>query len=99
MSMNTIDIHNEQVVALFKKYHVKTLRMFGSVARGDSHPDSDIDLLVTFSQPVSLLQMVSFERELSFLVGKKIDLVTPKSISKYLKSRILAEAKPIYAAA
>ena len=72
--------------------------MFGSMARGDARPDSDIDLLVSFSEPVTLLQLVAFERELSTILGHKVDLVTEASISPYLRKRILQEQRQVYAA-
>jgi hypothetical protein len=96
--MDQLTENIEQVAALCNKYHVKTLRVFGSVARGESHAKSDIDLLATFSQPISLLQMVGLERELSALVGRRVDLVTKQSVSPYLRTRILKESRPIYAA-
>ena len=96
--MNQIDFNNEQVINLYNKYHVKTLRIFGSMARGESRMDSDVDLLVTFSKPVSLLQMVGLERELSTLIGRKVDLLTTKSVSRYLRNSILKESRQIYAA-
>ncbi|MBI3787124.1 MAG: nucleotidyltransferase family protein [Ignavibacteriales bacterium] len=86
------------MLALCRKYHVKTLRLFGSVARGDARTDSDIDLLATFSKPISLLQMVRLEREISVLIGRNVDLLTTKSVSPYLRSRILKESRPVYAA-
>jgi uncharacterized protein len=96
--MMDIGINIEQTSAICGKYHVKTLRVFGSVARGDSTEQSDLDLLVTFSKPISLLQMVGLERELSVVVGRKVDLLTAKSVSPYLRNRILKESRPIYAA-
>ncbi len=94
--MNELNLHTKEVTALFEKYHVKTLRVFGSAARGESTAHSDLDLLVTFSKPVSLLQMVGLERELSSIVGRKVDLLAPKSISPYLRVRILKESRPVY---
>ena len=96
--MNQIDFNNEQVINLYNKYHVKTLRIFGSMARSESRMDSDIDLLVTFSKPISLLQMVGLERELSAIIGRKVDLLTTKSVSRYLRNSILKESRQIYAA-
>lgn len=96
--MNQIDFNNEQVINLYNKYHVKTLRIFGSMARGESRMNSDVDLLVTFSKPISLLQMVGLERELSTIIGRKVDLLTTKSVSRYLRNRILKESRQIYAA-
>jgi predicted nucleotidyltransferase len=95
--MNQIDFNNEQVINLYNKYHVKTLRIFGSMARGESRIDSDVDLLVTFSKPISLLQMVGLERELSIIIGRKVDLLTTKSVSRYLRNSILKESRQIYA--
>jgi predicted nucleotidyltransferase len=96
--MNQIDFNHEQVINLYNKYHVKTLRIFGSMARGESRMDSDVDLLVTFSKPISLLQMVGLERELSTIIGRKVDLLTTKSVSRYLRNSILKESRQIYAA-
>lgn len=96
--MNHFNLKIEQVSPLCEKYHVKTLRVFGSVARGESTEHSDLDLLVTFSRPISLLQMVQLERELSSIVGRKVDLLTAKSVSPYLRNRILKGSRPIYAA-
>jgi uncharacterized protein len=96
--MDQIDFNSEQALSLYDKYHVKTLSIFGSRARGDSRLDSDIDLLVSFSTPVSLLQMVGLERELSTALGCKVDLLTPKSISRYLRNSILKGSRQVYAA-
>jgi len=96
--MNEFKLNIDKVSALCDQYHVKTLRVFGSVARGDAGINSDIDLLATFSKPISLLQMVQLERELSRAMGRKVDLLTSKSVSPYLRSRILKASRPIYAA-
>ena len=96
--MNELNLNIDQVTALCSRYHVRTLRVFGSVARGDSNAGSDIDLLVTFSKPVSLLQMVQLERELTSAIGRKVDLLTENSVSRYLRTRIIKESRPVYAA-
>jgi predicted nucleotidyltransferase len=72
------------------------LGVFGSYARGDFDPTSDVDLLVRFSKPKSLLTLVRIERELSERLGKPVDLVTEGALSPYLKDRVLAEVKSIY---
>ena len=96
--MKNVNFHSDAFLALCKKYHVRTLSVFGSTARGKATKNSDIDLLVHFSQPVSLLKMVAFERELSELLGRKVDLHTEYSLSRYLRSRILRERQLLYAA-
>jgi len=96
--MENVNFNNEQVATLCNRYHVKTMRVFGSVARNEATSESDIDLLATFSKPISLWQLVCLERKLSFVLGRKVDLLTTKSISPYLRARIIKEARPIYAA-
>jgi uncharacterized protein len=96
--MEPINLNTTQAHSLYNKYHVKTIRIFGSRVRGEARSDSDIDLLVTFSKPISLLQMVGLERELSAIVGCKVDLLTTQSVSRYLKNRILRESRQVYAA-
>ena len=94
--MNQINLNTEAILTICRSYHVKTLRVFGSFARGELQTESDVDLLVTFSKPTSLLRMVGLERELTATIGRKVDLLTTKSVSPYLRSRILRESRPIY---
>jgi predicted nucleotidyltransferase len=96
--MKAETLQSAAVSSLCRKHHVQTLSVFGSTARGEARPDSDIDLLVTFSKPISLLQLVILERELTTLLGRKVDLVTEASISPYLRTQILQEQRPVYAA-
>jgi uncharacterized protein len=63
---------------------------------GEQRPDSDLDLLVEFRAPTSLLTLVRIERELSDFLGIKIDLLTEQAISPYLIERIKAEMKVVY---
>jgi hypothetical protein len=73
--------------------------IFGSAARGEATDESDIDLLVRFSEAKSLLDLARLERELSEAVGRKVDLLTEASISPYLRDRIRSEMVILYAAA
>jgi len=70
--------------------------VFGSLARGEARNESDIDLLVRFSKPKSLLAIVRLERELSEALGRKVDLLTEGAISPYLRDRILREMRVVY---
>ena len=96
--MKNLNFHSDAFLALCKKYQVRSLSMFGSTARGEATNKSDIDLLVHFSRPISLLKMVAFERELSEVLGRKVDLHTEYSLSRYLRSRVLRERQLVYAA-
>ncbi len=72
---------------------VKSLKLFGSVARGESGPDSDIDILVEFSKPIGLLAFVGLKHRLTVLLGRPVDLVTPDALKSPLREGILHEAK------
>jgi hypothetical protein len=91
-------LHTDQVAGICKRYHVASISVFGSTAREEATAESDLDLLVTFSQPISLLQMVALERELTEVLGQRVDLLTEASLSPYLRDRILKERRLVYAA-
>ena len=82
---------------LCQKHDIVFLGLFGSFARGDFTPGSDVDLLVRFSKAKSLLQLVRIEREMAERLGRPVDLVTEAALSPYLKERILSAVKSIYA--
>ncbi len=75
---------------------IARLRIFGSVARGTDTPESDVDLLVEFTRPKSLLDLVGIEQEFEGLLGRKVDLLTPSALSPYLRERVLSEARVLY---
>ncbi len=77
---------------LREKYKVNELELFGSYARGEQKDKSDLDILVEFEEPVSLLGLVRVENYLSELLGVKIDLVPKKDLRPELKDRVLSEA-------
>jgi hypothetical protein len=85
----------EQMLPYCKQQGICKLGIFGSFARGTARPDSDLDLLVDFIHPTSLLTQIRIERELSELLGIKIDLVTEQGLSPYLRDQIKAELKVI----
>jgi predicted nucleotidyltransferase len=86
----------EKLVKILLKHGTKKIAVFGSYARDEAKPESDIDLLVEFSDRKSLLDLVGIEQELSDALGVKVDLLTEKSISPYLIDRIKSEMKVIY---
>jgi len=77
---------------LAEKYGVKSLALFGSVARDEAHPDSDVDLLVEFDRPVGLFAFIGLQQFLETLLGCKVDLGTPRSLKPRVKERVLQEA-------
>ena len=92
--MENIDI--KKLISICRKYRVRKVALFGSFARGDAGPDSDIDLLITFYDRVGYLTLAKLERELSEVLDRIVDLLTEQSISPYLRDQILSEQKVIY---
>src|SRR5258708_28600292 len=83
-----------QRIAILKfavKYGIRRVRLFGSVARGQSNPTSDVDVLVDFEPGRSLLDQVGFEQELEELLGHRIDVVAEWGVRQYTESQILQE--------
>lgn len=80
---------------LRSQYRVTTLGIFGSYVRAEQKPTSDIDLLVEFEEPVSLLWIVKVENHLSDLLGIKVDLIPKPDLRPELRDRILREAVPL----
>jgi predicted nucleotidyltransferase len=77
----------------------ENLALFGSVLREDFRPDSDIDVLVEFEPRfVPGLRFFAMERELSEILGRKVDLNTPGFLSKYFRDRVFEEARVAYVA-
>lgn len=71
---------------------VRSLALFGSVARGDARPDSDVDLLVEFERPIGLFHFARVQRRLEEILGQRVDLVMKDAVKPQLRGRILAEA-------
>jgi len=91
-----ISVNEKRLLELCRQYHVASLKIFGSMARGEGRIDSDIDILVSFTRPISLIRLVRLERELSQLMGRKVDLVTEQGLSPYIRPTVLASAREIY---
>jgi hypothetical protein len=73
------------------RYQVSSLGMFGSYLRGEAHPDSDLDLLVEFDQPPSLLTFIALENEISDRLGLRVDLVMRRALKPRIGEAILRE--------
>ena len=74
---------------------VAKLSVFGSVARNEARPESDVDILVEIRRPMGLFQFLDIKEYLEQLLGRPVDLVTPDSLKPRLRDRILGEAVPI----
>ena len=86
-----VSARREQVMAVAARHHANRVRIFGSVARGDDRPDSDIDLLVDFAPGSSLFDLMRMARELEELLGHPVDVVSTGGL-KDRDQHILAES-------
>jgi uncharacterized protein len=97
-----LTISQQQLEEFCQRRQIITLALFGSILRDDFHPDSDIDILVTFKPDakISLLDLVDMQYELEDLCHRKVDLLTQKSVadsSNWIRRQeILNTAKVIY---
>ncbi len=87
-----IRILTQHLGELRQQYGVKSMSLFGSVARDEARENSDVDLLVEFSRPVGLFAFIGLQQYLEFLLSCRVDLGTPRSLKPRLKDSILREA-------
>ena len=73
----------------------RNVRVFGSVARGDARPDSDIDLLVEFGSGRTLLDIAGFRNDARAILGRDVDVATPEILRVEFRDHVLAEAVPL----
>lgn len=85
----------EKTLPALKKAGVLKSAIFGSFARGDSGPESDVDLLIEFPEGKTMLDLIELQGNLESALGKKVDIVTYRSIHHLLRDRILREQVPI----
>lgn len=74
-----------------KEFKVKEIGIFGSYVRGEQKKKSDIDILVEFSEPISLFRFIDLEFYLEGLLGAKVDLVSKGALKPHIGKRILQE--------
>ncbi len=82
---------------IFEKYNVRSAGLFGSQARGDARPDSDVDILVSLGEkPLSLWDFVDLKDELSERLNKRVDLLSDRAVVPYFHDYIYHDLKNIY---
>jgi predicted nucleotidyltransferase len=84
-----------EILRIMGAHGARNPRIFGSVARGQDQPSSDIDVLVEMEPGRTLLDLVGLEQDLGATLGRHVDVVTDGGISPYLRDRIVAEAVPL----
>ncbi len=101
MKFPNVEIQDDIIISLSKKYHIKELSLFGSILRDDFSDDSDIDILVEFidKHEYSLFDLFKIKEDFKNALGKDVDLVEKESLrNPYRRENILKNSKVIYAA-
>jgi len=98
MVYHGIQVPEQEIADLCRRHHIRRLALFGSILSDEFRPDSDVDVLVEFEPGKTPgLDFFGIEIELSELLGRPVDLNTPRSISRYFRDQVLAEARTVYA--
>jgi hypothetical protein len=94
-----LEIPTGQLADLCRRYHVREMALFGSGARGELRPDSDLDILIEFTPDANIgWDFFRLEEELSDLFGRKVDLGTKRSLKPWVRQEALRDARVLYAA-
>ena len=93
--VEAITAKREQILRLARRHGVTAVRVFGSMARGDAGPQSDVDLLVDVGPNPSAWFPGGFVAELEELLGRRVQVVTERGLDDLLRARVLAEAVPL----
>lgn len=96
--MPAITIPHDDLITFCQQHPIRKMALFGSALREDYGPESDIDVLVEFDTDarVTLLDMSAMQDELSALLGRAVDLNTPKFLSRYFRQQVLETAFVVY---
>lgn len=89
----TLQAHRQ---TLCGRFGVRSLALFGSVARREATEESDIDLLVQFDQPIGLFELFALQDELEAILGRPVDLGTIRSLKPRVRERVLEEAVDVF---
>ncbi len=95
-----VEVDPEEIAAFCRRERIRRLAVFGSAARGEAGPESDLDLLVEFEPGASVgYHFVTIQDQLSQIFGRDVDLNTLGFLSPHIRQRVLSEAVPLYEAA
>jgi predicted nucleotidyltransferase len=96
MSLNDLLVkHRDTIQQIAKKHGVVRLRVFGSVARGDTTPNSDVDFLVETGPNTSAWFPAGLVLDLESLLGQRVEIVTERALRPELRESVLRDARPI----
>ena len=82
----------EEILRIAHGHGARNVRVFGSVARGEAKPGSDVDVLVEMEPGRSLLDIIAIKQDLEDLLGRKVDVVTEAAVSPYIRDAVFKGA-------
>ena len=91
----SIKVKSSEIRKIAERHGATNIRLFGSVARGDAKPESDVDFLIDVSEVTSPWFPVGLIQDLEKLLGRRVDVVTERALNKGLRERVLSEAVPL----
>jgi predicted nucleotidyltransferase len=94
-ALDSIVARRDEILAIMRAHGASNPRLFGSVARGEDRPESDIDFLVDMESGRSLIDLIGLQQALESRLGRRVDLLTPPSLNRHMRERILAEARSL----
>ena len=87
-----LERHRLEILRIARSHGARRVRVFGSFARGEEREDSDLDVLVDLEPGRDLLDIVAIKQDLEALLGRKVDVVTERAVSPYIRESVLREA-------
>ena len=95
VTVEWLKTRREEILRIAGRYGARNVRVFGSAARGQATPRSDVDILVDLDPGRSLLDLGGLLDELQTLLGRSVDVVTPNTLRGSIRQRVLQEAVPL----
>lgn len=95
LTLQELRARRDEILELAQRYGATNLRVFGSVARGEATPDSDVDLLVNFHEGTSLFELSGFWQDLQELLGRDVNLLSENGLKERFRKRIEGDIVPL----
>ena len=95
MDVQELENRRNKILEIAARHGAHNVRIFGSVARGEARPDSDVDFLVNIESGRSLLDLGGLLMDLWDLLGQEVDVVTEAGLRTRIRQRVLSEARPL----
>ena len=95
VTLSDIQKNRAEILKIAHRYGADNVRVFGSVAHGTAGPDSDLDILVHFSDRTSLIDHIALMQDLEDMLGVKVDVVSEKGLHPLIRDSVLSEVVPL----